>query len=190
MSLTSGGTFFPLLTSHCWLLVHLVIKHFRGNSRGNHGHGADWSQTQLDNCLTDTHSVVNSTGRLHTSVNGGMCDWCNTAFIFLAPFFVYLLYFKPSWNYKLCLFLLALGLIISKHTMWWSMCEWSILFFVSIRYDSKWSWRSLRACSKICERRLLASSCLSICPSIRPHGATRLASDGFSSNISVFFENL
>jgi len=138
MSLTSRGTFFPLLTSHCWLLVHLVIKHFRGNSRGNHGHGADWSQTQLDQCLTDTHSDANSTRKLYTSVNGGTCDWCNTAFIFLAPFFVYLLCSKPSWNYKLCLFLLALGLIISKHTMCWSICEWSILFLVSIRYDSKW----------------------------------------------------
>lgn len=111
VSLTPGGErFFPLLTSHCWLLVHLVIKHIRGNSRGNHGHGADWSQTQFDRFLTDTHTTANSTGRLYTSVKGGVCDRCNTAFIFLTPFFVYLLCFKPSWNYKLCLFLLAFRL--------------------------------------------------------------------------------
>ena len=191
VSLTPGGGgvffFFPLLTSHCWLLVHLVIKHFHGNSRRNHGQGADWSQTQFDRCLTDTHSDANSTGRLYTSVEGGVCDRYNTAFIFLSPFFVYLPCFKPSWNYKLCLFLLAFRLMIYKQAICSSICELSIWFLVSMRYDSKcWSWRNFRACSQICEKRLLASSCLSVCPSIRPHGTTRLASDGFSSNLILF----
>jgi hypothetical protein len=34
-----------------------------------------------------------------------------------------------------------------------------------------------------CERRLSTSSCLSVCPSVRPHGTTRLPLDGFSWNL-------
>ena len=34
--------------------------------------------------------------------------------------------------------------------------------------------------SQNCEKRLLASPCLSVCPSVRPHGTTRLPLDGFS----------
>jgi len=49
--------------------------------------------------------------------------------------------------------------------------------------------------SQNCEKRLLASSYISvrpsICPSAHPHGTTRLVLDGFSRNLmSVFFENL
>jgi hypothetical protein len=39
--------------------------------------------------------------------------------------------------------------------------------------------RLFRCVRKICEKRLLASSCLSV----RPHGTTRLPLDGFSWNL-------
>ena len=39
--------------------------------------------------------------------------------------------------------------------------------------------------SRNCKKRLLASSCLSVRPSVRPHGTTRLPLDGFSWN-SIF----
>jgi len=45
------------------------------------------------------------------------------------------------------------------------------------QYFLPW-YASFRRVHKICENRLLASLCLSICP----HGITRLAFDGFSCN--------
>ena len=40
--------------------------------------------------------------------------------------------------------------------------------------------------SQNCEKRLLASSHLSVCPSSCPHGTNRLPLDGFSWNLSIF----
>ena len=37
--------------------------------------------------------------------------------------------------------------------------------------------------SQNCEKRLLASICLSVCRSVRPHGTTRLQREGFSLNL-------
>jgi hypothetical protein len=42
-----------------------------------------------------------------------------------------------------------------------------------------------------CEKRLLASSCLYVCPSVRPRGTTRLPLDGFLLNlISQYFSKI
>ena len=37
-----------------------------------------------------------------------------------------------------------------------------------------------------CEKRILASSCLSVRSSVRPHGTTQLPLDGFSRNLMIF----
>jgi hypothetical protein len=53
-------------------------------------------------------------------------------------------------------------------------------------------WTFLAAPSYNCEKRLLASSCVSVRPSVRPHGITRFPLEGFSWSFVfwVFFENL
>jgi len=42
---------------------------------------------------------------------------------------------------------------------------------------------TVEARSRNCEKRLLASSCLSVCPSFLPHGTTRLLLDWYSWNM-------
>ena len=47
-------------------------------------------------------------------------------------------------------------------------------------------WMSNFRASQNCEKRLLASSCPSVCPTVLPHGITRLSLDGFLWNLIVF----
>jgi hypothetical protein len=57
-----------------------------------------------------------------------------------------------------------------------------ILILISFLYSSccmPYASISFQAHSQNYERRLIASSCLPFCPSVRPHGTTRLPLDGF-----------